>query len=429
MAQKASLSITDNRTGKSYEIPISHNAIHAPHLKQITAPGADAGLLVSDPGLRNTAVVESEVAYLNGSTGTLHYRSYSIGELYHKDLQYEDILHLLTWGHLPSQAQKAQLRTELAAALLTPADTIFSVVRAFPPTAPPMTMILAGLSAHLSSRPTTLPAFTGANLYESATSLLTIEAQIAPTLAALALVVATTYCHRTSTPLTPPLPTLPFAANVFRMLGRTLSTHEHTAIEKLWLLYADHGLANATAAFLHTASTRADPVSCLIAALSAGYGPLHGGAIDMVYHMLTRVGSKEHVPELIAEVKSGRGKLYGFGHRVYETVDPRAGFVKEIMGGFERSKFEIVEVAEEIERCASEDEWFRSRRIRMNVDLFGCFVYTALGLPPEIIFPLTAIARAQGYMARWREFSMNSPPIWRPQQIYTGPAATHSSKL
>ncbi|KAF6228823.1 hypothetical protein HO173_011671 [Letharia columbiana] len=132
MTQKASLSITDNRTRKTYEIPISHNAIHAPHFKQITAPDADTGLLISDPGLRNTAVVESEVAYLNGSTGTLHYRSYSVGELYHKDLQYEDVLHLLTWGYLPSQTQKAQLRTELAAALSTPADTIFSVIHAFP---------------------------------------------------------------------------------------------------------------------------------------------------------------------------------------------------------------------------------------------------------------------------------------------------------
>ncbi|KAF6228824.1 hypothetical protein HO173_011672 [Letharia columbiana] len=258
-----------------------------------------------------------------------------------------------------------------------------------------MTMILAGLSAHLSSRPTTIPAFIGANLYEYANPPLTIEAQITPTLSALALVVAVTYCHRTSTPFTPPLPTLPFAANVFRMLGRPLSTHEHTAIEKLWLLYADHGLANATAAFLHTASTRADPVSCLIAALSAGYGPLHGGAIDMVYHMLARVGSTAQVPALIAEVKSGRGKLYGFGHRVYETVDPRAGFVKEILGGFERRKFEIVEVAEEIERCVSEDEWFRSRNIRMNVDLFGCFVYTALYVALHLFHPFLRWKRLQ----------------------------------
>ena len=105
----------------------------------------------------------------------------------------------------------------------------------------------------------------------------------------------------------------------------------------------------------------------------------------MVYHMLTRLGSKEQVPTLITRVKSGKEKLYGFGHRVYETVDPRAGFVKEILGGFERSKFKIVEVAEEIERCASEDEWFRSRRIRMNVDLFGCFVYTALYVEPHPI--------------------------------------------
>ena len=153
------------------------------------------------------------------------------------------------------------------------------------------------------------------------------------------------------------------------------------------MLYADHGMANATAAFLHTASTRADPMSCLIAALSAGYGPLHGGAIDMVYHMLSGVGSVDNVPALIEEVKRGRKsgkKLYGFGHRIYETEDPRAGLVKKLLSEFDTSKLEILKVAEEIERLASVDEWFKSRRIRMNVDRYGCFVYTALYvcLPP-----------------------------------------------
>ena len=153
------------------------------------------------------------------------------------------------------------------------------------------------------------------------------------------------------------------------------------------MLYADHGMANATAAFLHTASTRADPMSCLIAALSAGYGPLHGGAIDMVYHMLSSVGSVDDVPALIEEVKSGRKsgkKLYGFGHRIYETEDPRAGLVKKLLSEFDTSKLEILKVAEEIERVASVDEWFKSRRIRMNVDLYGCFVYTALCVCPSL---------------------------------------------
>jgi citrate synthase len=250
-----------------------------------------------------------------------------------------------------------------------------------------MTMILAGLSAHLSSRARSIPAFTGSNLYEG--SLSSIEIQIPNTISGLALVVSVTYCHRKQQAFTPPDPTLSFVANVFRMLGHPLSPTHLSCMEKLWMLYADHGMANATAAFLHSASTRADPMSCLIAALSAGYGPLHGGAIDMVYHMLSNVGTVENVPALIEEVKSGREsgkKLYGFGHRIYETEDPRARLIKQLLKEFETEELEIMKVAKEIERLASQDQWFESRKIRMNVDLYGCFVYTALyACPPFLL--------------------------------------------
>ncbi|KAL6717778.1 hypothetical protein ACLMJK_003863 [Lecanora helva] len=237
-------------------------------------------------------------------------------------------------------------------------------------------MILAGLSAHMSMRADIIPAFVGSNIYER--SLEAMTAQIGPTISALALAVTFSHCHHRSQPFTPPAANTSFVANVFLMLGRPLDCSELVQMEKLWLLYADHGLANATAAFLHAASTRADPLSCLISALSSGYGPLHGGAIDMVYHMLLRVRHKRNVPALIDGVKRGREKLYGFGHRVYDTVDPRAALVKEVLEELKTEECWEMEIAEEIERCASEDEWFQSRDIRMNVDLFGSFVYTAL---------------------------------------------------
>ena len=240
-------------------------------------------------------------------------------------------------------------------------------------------MILAGLSALLSSRPMMMPAFAGNNLYEG--DIPNIESQIPLTLSGLALAVAATYCHRSGHPFTSPDPALSFVANIFRMLGRPLGAKHLLCVEKLWLLYADHGMANATATFLSTASTRADPISCLIAALSASYGPLHGGAMEMVHHMLWRIGSVEEVPAFIEGIKSGKAKgerLYGFGHRIYETTDPRAELVKSLLCEFETRELVYLKLAEEIERVASGDEWFRSRGIRMNVDLCGTFVYTAL---------------------------------------------------
>jgi citrate synthase len=239
-----------------------------------------------------------------------------------------------------------------------------------------MPMIIGGLAAYLSSRPNTIPAITGANLYENSPDA--VEAQIVPTVAALCIIVAITYCRRAGRPLNRPSPHLSFAANFFHMINLSLSDQQLLRLEQLWLLYADHGLSNATANFLQTASTRADPVTCLIAALSAGSGPLHGGAIDMIYHMLEGVGDKANVPTLLNDVKQGKTRLYGFGHRIYNTLDPRAPLVKEILASFDLTKYPIIGVANEIERLASRDEWFQARQVEMNVDLYSGFPYIAL---------------------------------------------------
>ena len=214
-----------------------------------------------------------------------------------------------------------------------------------------MASILAGLTAQLAADPASLPAHVGKHIYTPSPELEDVlDAAIPRSLAALVHSIAFTLTRKSGNQSLPPLPNLSFVANTFRVLGRPLSNREEEAVERMWLIYADHGLANATAAFYHVSSTGADPVSSLIAALSSGYGPLHGGAMDMVFAMLDRVKEKSLVPTLIEEVKQKKTKLWGFGHRIYQTEDPRAGLVKAILADFPMTP--MMEVAAEIERVA-----------------------------------------------------------------------------
>lgn len=455
-----SLTIIDRRTNETYEIPITHNgsAIPAASFAAIKDQSSTSsrGLLCYDPGLRNTAVVETKVQYMNGKTGTLRYRDYDIRELFRRDLQYEDSAYLFVWGTLPSSAQKASFRASLNAGLMETQATMQNVISCFPREAPPMTIILAALNAYNSSQPQTIPATSHRNIYDPASNpsyLNEIEAAIPRTLAALAVAVAQTHRHCSALPTSSIRlqldPQRPFLANMTRLLNLQLPRRKAKALERALLLYADHGMSNATFVFLNAASARGDPVTSLVAALASGWGALHGGATEMVWGMLEgvrvrteelelgkgtrQIGEqnirgqgrwREGVQELIEKVKRGEDRLWGFGHRVYESGDPRAHLMKEVLDEFDFSDNALFQIATEVERVASADALFKAKGVAMNVDLWGGFVFVGLGLPPEMILPLAAIARAQGYMARWREFMIRNPPIFRPQQLYTGPVPT-----
>lgn len=325
--------------------------------------------------------------------------------------------------------------------------------------APPITIILAALNAYNSCQPQTIPAASHRNIYDSGSNpsyLDEIDSTIPRTLAALALAVAHTHRHRSSSSSTWPQidPQNPFLTNVGNLVNPQLNPRKQKALEHTVLLYADHGLANTTFSFLNAVSTRGDPVTAIVAGLASGWGPIHGGAPEMVWAMLEGVkmrteemevdrGNKrveeekqgsqgrwhKGVQELVDKVKRGEDRLWGFGHRIYEAGDPRAQLMKEVMDDFDFSDNPLFQIATEIEQVASADAHFKTRGVAMNVDLWGGFVFVALGLPPEMILPFAAIARAQGYMARWREFMMRKLPIFRPQQLYIGPLpATDSSK-
>ena len=203
-------------------------------------------------------------------------------------------------------------------------------------------------------------------------------------------------------------------------------------LEKLLLLHAEHGMCNATAAFLHCASTRADPISCLVAALVAIYGPLHGGSNIITFRQLQKIGKVENIPRLMKDIIARKQRLFGFGHRIYRAVDPRATILRDNMLEAKKRGADIpyLDVALELDKIVSTDSFFTSRNLKANTDLYTVIAYGAINIPEELVFPFICVSRAQGFVAHWREFMSGNPPNWRPQQVYTGPEiVAQGSKL
>ena len=243
---------------------------------------------------------------------------------------------------------------------------------------------MAALSAWASSDPTSIPAQRGEDIYHGKMDF--VDKQIIQTISAIAVVVALVYCHQHNLAFTPADPEGSFVENLLRMMGFVEKCNGRpspkviAALERLWVLYADHEMTNSTAAFLHAASTLADPISCCVASIGAAYGPLHGGAIDTAYKQIERVGRRENVPKLIEDVRAKKMRLYGYGHRIYKTVDPRTVFIRELLDelAVDLEDDSMLAVALEIDRVASRDEYFTRRQLKANADLYGSFVYTAL---------------------------------------------------
>ncbi|KAE8380408.1 citrate synthase-like protein [Aspergillus bertholletiae] len=430
--KRESLHIIDDRTGAYYSIPILNNSINASDLKKVTAPEDEAypanqtenGLRVYDPGFSNTAVSHSKITYIDGLKGTIQYRGYSINDIVGRKT-FIDTAHLLIWGHWPSSAEAETLQNRLDQ-VPVPQDFVFNVIKSFPRDGSLMGMVIAGLSALQSSDMDAIPAHVGKTLYLNQPEL--ADQQIIRVMASMSMLTAAAYCHHIGRDFTPPRPGLSYIANFLLMTGHVeeatgLPNPRYVnAIERLWVLIADHEMTCSTAALLHTASSLPDVISCMVSAISALYGPLHGGAIEVAYKNIESIGSIANVPAKIARVKAGKERLYGYGHRVYRVTDPRFVFIREILHELseEVEKDPLLKVAFEVDRVASEDEYFTSRNLRPNADLFAAFVYKALGFPPEFILPLSILSRTQGFMAHWREAMSNPPRIWRPGQIYTG---------
>ncbi|GIJ88159.1 hypothetical protein Asppvi_007076 [Aspergillus pseudoviridinutans] len=263
----------------------------------------------------------------------------------------------------------------------------------------------------MADRPDLVPSYVGRNLYTNDMKL--VDEQIVRILAVFTVTVSLIACHKTGCPRKSADANASMIENIVHMGGLAENSRVPAAtiiatLQRLWVLYADHEMTCSTAAFLHVASTQADPISSIIAAVAAGYGPLHGGAIDTAYSVIRDVGTTDQVPQLIEKVKRKECRLFGYGHRIYKGTDPRAKAIKEMLHDLTREipvneLDPLLKVAFEIDRIASSDDFFTARKIFANADLYGSFVYTALGIPTELITPLVIVSRIPGILAQWRE--------------------------
>jgi citrate synthase len=413
-----SLTITDNRTGKSYEIPVADATIRAIDLRPIKVLPEDFGLMSYDPGFLNTASCKSRITMIDGDKGILEYRGYPIEQLAEQG-SFMEVCWLLRKGELPKQAELDQWTANVKACSAVDAS-IKAVTSAMKPDAHPMGKFICGAAAlgtlHPEAKKISDPAIRDQAFYN-------LVGQV-PTIAALG------YRHAKGLPYVEPDPSLSYAANFLNMMfstgpGYQVNPTLARAMDILFTLHADHEQNCSTSTMRVVGSAQTDPYTALAAAAAALYGPLHGGANEAVLSMLAKIGTKDNIPDFIKSVKAGEGKLMGFGHRVYKNYDPRARIIKraaeEVFAVTGRNP--VLDIAVELERIALEDEYFVKRKLYPNVDFYSGIIYEAMGFPRAMFTVLFALGRTIGWLCQWEELVQDSEQkIARPRQIFLGPA-------
>jgi citrate synthase len=411
------LTVLDNRTGKTYEVPIADGAIRATDLRRIRTGPDDVGLLSYDPAFMNTASTRSAITFIDGDAGILRYRGYPIEQLA-EQCDFLEVAYLLIHGELPSATAYTEWRWHVTHHTWVH-ENVKKFMDGFHHDAHPMSMLISSLAALSTFYPD------ARENRDAGHRMLQIYRLIAkvPTLAAFA------YRHHRGQPYAYPDNDLTYAGNFLNMLFKTTEVKYgppralERALDVLFILHADHEQNCSTNAVRAVGSSGVDPYSAVAAGAAALYGPLHGGANEAVLRMLRAVGTVARVPEFIHQVKGGDTKLMGFGHRVYKNHDPRARIIKRMADAvFEATRpSPLLAVALELERIALADEYFVSRKLYPNVDFYSGLIYEAMGLPVEMFTPLFAIPRTVGWLAQWQEM-VGDPEqkIARPRQLYTG---------
>ena len=411
------LTITDNRTGKQYEVPIARGSIRAMDLRQIKASDGDFGLMTYDPAFLNTSSCQSRITYIDGDQGVLLYRGYPIEQLAEHS-NYVETAYLILFGELPTSAQLQVWTRELTLHTMLPKN-IKKLMEGFEHDAHPMGIFLSTVGALSTFYPD------GKQIFDEEAR----RAQIVRLVAKVPSIAAYAYRHSIGRPYVYPDNDLTFTGNFLNMLFKMteLKYEPNPVLERafdvLFILHADHEQNCSTNAMRSIGSSDVDPYSALAGAAAALYGPLHGGANEAVLRMLTQIGSVANVPALIKRVKDGEERLMGFGHRVYKSYDPRAKIIKTIADRvFEvTQRNPLLEIALELERIALGDEYFVKRRLYPNVDFYSGLIYQAMGFPPDMFPVLFAIARTVGWVAQWEEMLLDpEQKIARPRQIYIG---------
>ncbi|HEU4402667.1 MAG TPA: citrate synthase [Candidatus Polarisedimenticolia bacterium] len=414
---RESLTIVDNRTGKSYEVPIEHGTIKAVDLRQIKAGPDDVGLMSYDPAFNNTAACTSRITMIDGDRGILNYRGYPIEQLAEHST-YLETAYLVLYGELPTRSQYDEWVFNITHHTILH-ENIKKFIEGFRYDAHPMGMLVSTVAA--------LSTFykDAASIFDPASRRIQIFRLIAkmPTLAAFA------YRHSVGLPYAYPDNDLSYNGNFLNMLFKMTEVKYRPnpvlerALDVLFILHADHEQNCSTSAMRGVGSSHPDPYSAVAAAVAALYGPLHGGANEMVLKMLKEIGSKSQVPDYIKRVKSGEFRLMGFGHRVYKNYDPRARIIKQIAD----QVFEVtgpnplLDIALELERIALQDDYFVQRKLYPNVDFYSGLIYQSMRFPVDMFPSLFAIPRTVGWLAQWEEMLLDpEQKIARPRQVYLG---------
>ncbi len=421
-AAEGTLTVTDSRTGKTYELPIVDGAIRTLDLRKIKTGPDDFGLMGYDPAFQNTASCRSSITFIDGDKGILRYRGYPIEELAARH-SFLEVAQLLLTGELPTPDQHLEWVGDITNHTFIH-ESIKKFIDGFHHDAHPMGMLVSAVGALSTFYPE------AKQIHDPEVRHRQIVRLIAkmPTLAAFA------YRHAMGLYYAYPDDELSYSANFLNMMWRATELKYHPdpvlehALDVLLILHADHEQNCSTSTMRLVGSSQADPYSAMSAACAALYGPLHGGANEQVLRMLRSIGSVANIPDYIKRVKEGEFRLMGFGHRVYKNFDPRAQLIKRVA----EEVFEVtgpsplLDIALEIEKIALEDDYFINHKLYPNVDFYSGIIYLAMGIPVEMFPVLFAIGRTPGWLAHWQEGLLDpEQKIGRPRQLYVGPELRH----
>ncbi len=416
---KDTLTITDNRTGQTYEIPVEHDTIRAIDLRQIKVSEGDFGMMSYDPAFSNTASCKSTITFIDGDRGILSYRGYPIEQLAEKS-NYLEVAYLLLYGELPTASEYEEWVYNITHHTFIH-ENIKKFMDGFRYDAHPMGMLLGTVGALSTFYPEAKEIFDPKLR----------EIQLHRLIAKMPTIAAFSYRHTVGQPYVYPDNDLSYTGNFLNMMFKMTETKYkpnpviEKAIDILFILHADHEQNCSANAMRGVGSSLPDPYSSTAAAIAALYGPLHGGANEEVLSMLQEIGSKDKIPQYIKRAKEGEFRLMGFGHQIYKSYDPRARIIKQIAHEvFEvTGKNPLLDIALELERIALEDEYFVKRKLYPNVDFYSGLIYQSMGLPTSMFTVLFAIARTSGWLAQWKEMLQDEDrKISRPRQIYLGSA-------
>jgi len=416
------LTVTDNRTGRRYEVPIRGGAIAAADLQKITSDGSGSGLLSYDPAFLNTASCRSAITFIDGERSILRYRGYPVEELAERS-SFLEVAYLLIHGELPDPAQHREWVQAITHHTLLH-ENIKKLIDGFHHDAHPMGILVGTVGALSTFYPDAKDIF---NVESRRLQILRLIAKM-PTLAAFAA------RHAVGMPYAYPDNDLSYAGNFLNMMWKATELKYEPnpvlerALDVLLILHADHEQNCSTNVMRAVGSSHADPFSATAAASAALYGPLHGGANEQVLRMLKEIGSVSRVPDYVKRVRGGELRLMGFGHRVYKNYDPRAQIIKKVADDVlaVTGRSPLLDIALELERVALADDYFIKHRLYPNVDFYSGIIYAAIGFPVEMFPVLFAIGRTPGWLAQWQEGLLDpEQKIMRPRQVYTGPAERH----